>query len=255
MTTAIVPYQDIERMGVAIAKSGLFGMKTPEQAIALMLIAQAEGMHPAIAARDYHVIQGRPTLKADAMLARFQAQGGKVQWHEYTDTKVSGTFSHPQGGTVKIEWTIQQAQKIGLANKDVWKHYPRQMLRARVVSEGIRTVYPGVSVGIYTPEEVADFEPVKPANTDPPVIEGEVQRVPDPDVVPVGKYKGKPWAELSVDQLDWYADPANKCSPPLADGAKTELAKRAAAEPRNVGSDRQDTRETLEELAADRPFE
>jgi hypothetical protein len=32
------------------------------------------------------------------------------------------------------------------------------MLRARVISEGIRTVYPGVAVGIYTPEEVNDFD-------------------------------------------------------------------------------------------------
>ena len=52
MTTSLVPIADIERMAVAVAKSGLFGMKTPEQAIALMLIAQAEGMHPAIAARE-----------------------------------------------------------------------------------------------------------------------------------------------------------------------------------------------------------
>ena len=58
----IVPMQDIERMGTAVAKSGLFGIKTQEQAVALMLIAQAEGLHPAIAARDYHVIQGRPAL-------------------------------------------------------------------------------------------------------------------------------------------------------------------------------------------------
>jgi hypothetical protein len=33
------------------------------------------------------------------------------------------------------------------------------MLRARVISEGIRTVYPGCVVGVYTPEEVGDFEP------------------------------------------------------------------------------------------------
>ena len=31
------------------------------------------------------------------------------------------------------------------------------MLRARVISEGIRTVYPGVVVGVYTPEEVSDM--------------------------------------------------------------------------------------------------
>ena len=80
MSNAIIPIGEIERMAVAVSKSGLFGIKNQEQAIALMLIAQAEGMHPAIAARDYHVIQGRPALKADALLARFQQAGGKVAW-------------------------------------------------------------------------------------------------------------------------------------------------------------------------------
>jgi hypothetical protein len=154
----IVPYTDIERMAVAVAKSQLFGMKTPEQAIALMLVAQSENLHPARAAMEYHVIQGRPALKADAMLARFQQAGGKVEWKDYTDEKVSGTFSHPQGGSVMIDWSIERAKQAGVYGKNpTWKSYPRAMLRARCISEGIRTVYPGVSVGIYTPEEVQDF--------------------------------------------------------------------------------------------------
>jgi hypothetical protein len=155
----LVPVTDVERMAVAIAKSGLFGMKSPEQAMALMLVAQAEGMHPAIAARDFHVIQGRPALKADAMLARFQAAGGKVRWNAYTDQRVAATFSHPSGGEVEIEWTFEQAKRAGLTGKDVWRQYPRAMLRARVVSEGIRTVFPGVAVGVYTPEEIGDMAP------------------------------------------------------------------------------------------------
>lgn len=154
----IVPYGEIERMAQAIAKSGLFGIKTPEQAAALMLIANAEGMHPAIAARDFHVIQGRPALKADAMLARFQAAGGKVNWTNYMDQRVTAIFSHPSGGSVEIDWTIEQAKRAGLTGKDVWRQYPRAMLRARVISEGIRTVYPGVAVGVYTPEEIGDFD-------------------------------------------------------------------------------------------------
>ena len=40
---AIVSLGDIERMAHAVSKSNLFGVKTPEQAIALMLVAQAEG--------------------------------------------------------------------------------------------------------------------------------------------------------------------------------------------------------------------
>jgi|LakMenE18May11ns_1017448.scaffolds.fasta_scaffold9955855_6 hypothetical protein len=164
----------IERMAVAFAKSGLFGIKTPEQGVALMLIAQAEGMHPAIAARDYHVIQGRPALKADAMLARFQAAGGKVVWNAYTDSAVSGTFSHPAGGSATVEWTIQQAKAAGLTSKDVWRQYPRAMLRARVISEGIRTVYPGVSVGVYTPEELQDMDSkpvIKEVQSEPVLVQ------------------------------------------------------------------------------------
>ncbi len=157
MSNALVPLQDIERMAASIAASGLFGVKTKEQAMGLMLLCQAEGLHPAIAARDYHIVQGRPALKADAMMARYMQSGGKVEWHDYNDSKVSATFSHPQGGSVKVEWTIEMAKRIGLAGKDVWKSYPRAMLRARVISEGVRTTNPGVAVGIYTPEEVGDF--------------------------------------------------------------------------------------------------
>lgn len=157
--TALVPVDQIERMALAVAKSGLFGVKTPDQAMALMLVAQAEGMHPAIAARDYHVINGRPTLRADAMLARFQQAGGKVEWGEYTDQRVVGTFSHPQGGSVRIEWTTKMAQDAGLTRNPTWKSYPRQMLRARCISEGIRTIYPGVAIGTYTPEEAEDMAP------------------------------------------------------------------------------------------------
>ena len=159
MSTALISVDQVERMAVAVAKSGLFGVKTPDQAMALMLIAQAEGMHPAIAARDYHVINGRPTLKADAMLARFQTAGGKVEWSDYTDQRVIGTFSHPKGGSVTIEWTVEMGRKAGLLGNQTWTKYPRQMLRSRCISEGIRTVFPGVVVGTYSEEEGQDMAP------------------------------------------------------------------------------------------------
>ena len=159
----IVALQDIERAGNYIAKSGLFGVKTPEQAIALMLVAQAEGRNPFEAARDYHIIQGRPALKADSILARFQQAGGSVRWIELSDTKAVAEFSHPQGGKVIIDWDIERAKRAGLIGKDNWKNYPRQMLRARVISEGVRTIYPGVCVGTYTVEEVQDMSEIKPA--------------------------------------------------------------------------------------------
>jgi hypothetical protein len=157
----LITVDQIQTMANAVVKSQLFGMKTVEQATALMLIAQAEGYHPALAARDYHIIQGRPTLKAETMMARFQQQGGKVEWNVLTNEEVTATFSHPMGGTATITWNMEMAKAAKLSDKDNWKAYPRAMMRARVVSEGIRTVFPGVVLGVYTPEEVQDI-PTQP---------------------------------------------------------------------------------------------
>jgi hypothetical protein len=153
-----VSMADIEKMASAVAKSGLFGVKTPDQAMALMLIAHAEGMHPAIAARDYDIIQGRPAKKAEAMMRDFMRGGGKVEWKELTDLAAEATFSHPAGGSIPIRWDIERANKAGLGSKDMWKKFPRQMLRSRCISEGVRTVFPMATSGMYAVEEVQDFD-------------------------------------------------------------------------------------------------
>jgi hypothetical protein len=153
-----IALSDVMKMADIVAKSGLFGTKTSEQAAALMLLCQAEGMHPMIAARDYDIIQGKPAKKAVALLAAFQAAGGSVVWHEYTDSKVSATFSHPQGGSLAIEWNLDMARKAGFADKDTWKKFPRQMLSARVISEGVRKVFPAATSNLYVPEEIQDFD-------------------------------------------------------------------------------------------------
>ena len=165
---------EIEKAAQYMAKSGLFGVKDPVQAVALMLLAQAEGTHPARAVQEYHIIGGRPALRADAMLARFLAAGGRVEWHALTDERAEATFSHPQGGTVRLAWTLEDAKRAGLLDKrdSGWHKYPRAMLRARLISEGVRTVFPGVATGVYTPEEVMDLpEPaqvVSPASPPSP---------------------------------------------------------------------------------------
>ena len=145
---ATIPISEIQQMARAIASSNLFGIKDTDQAMSLMLIAQAEGTHPALAGRDYHIIQGKPAPKPDAMMARFQQAGGRVDWLELTDSRVCATFSHPSGGTATIDWDMVRAKAAQLGGKDMWKKFPRQMLRARVISEGIRTVFPGVVIGV-----------------------------------------------------------------------------------------------------------
>ena len=162
MSKDLIPYGDMEQIAQAMVKSNLFGMKDVNQVIALGLVAQADGMPFASAVRDYDIILGRPALKSASMQARFQSAGGVVSWEKYTDDEVVGIFSHPNGGTLKLSWTIAQATKIGLVKPGSgWVKYPRAMLRSRCISEGIRTVFPGCLGNMYSPEEVVDFGPVK----------------------------------------------------------------------------------------------
>lgn len=156
-----VSVPDMERMAHAIVASGLFGVRTVPQALTLMWLAQAEGRHPVLAARDYHIIEGRPSKTAEAMMRDFLAARGAVEWHQLDDSAADATFSHPHGGEVRIRWDMDRARKAGLLGRkgDMWAKYPRQMLRSRCVSEGIRTVGPMATSGLYVPEEVGDYEP------------------------------------------------------------------------------------------------
>jgi hypothetical protein len=170
-------------MAHSIAKSGLFGVKDADQALALMFEAQAENKHPAAFMRDNVIISferkdgtmvHQRAKKAEAMERDFIANGGKIQWHKMTDEIAEATFSHPAGGTIKIDWTIARAKQAGLVGRpgDMYAKFPRAMLRSRCVSEGCRAVGPFATGGVYTPEEVRDMEiDITPGN-----IDGAVQR-------------------------------------------------------------------------------
>ena len=150
-------YAEMERLAADMANSGLFGFKTKQEAMSIMMIAQAEGKHPATAARDYDVINKKLAKRAEAMMRDFMEGGGRVKWNALTDEVADATFSHPQGGEVRISWDMARALQAGLSTKENWRKYPRQMLRNRTVSEGVRTVWPLATSGMYERGEVEDF--------------------------------------------------------------------------------------------------
>lgn len=155
---SLIPYADVKAMSIALANGKLFG-KTAEQLLPLMLIAQAEGMHPAIAAMEYDIIQGKPAIKSQAALARFQAAGGKIEWVERSDIKCTAIFHHPSCvKPVTVEWTIEKAKRMGLSEKDNWRKQPGIMLQWRVVAEGVRACFPSCLSRMYLVEEVQDFD-------------------------------------------------------------------------------------------------
>lgn len=195
----LIPFAEIREQAVTIQKSRLYGYDSPEQILTLMLVAQSEGRHPASAMKDYHLIKGKPSLKSDAMLARFQQAGGTVRWNERSNEKVSATFAHPQGGEVTVTWTIEDAKRAGLANNDNYRKYARQMLSARCISEGVRLTYPSVISGFYTPEEVADFA-ITPAPAEKPAISKPLFKSPAPAIEAPAEIEAEVVEEVREDE-------------------------------------------------------
>ncbi len=178
MSTELVPYSDIEKMAGQVVQSRMFpGITTPQAAMTLMLLCQSEGLHPMQAMMRYHVIQGRPAMKADAMLAEFMRRGGTVKWKEWTNEACEAEFKSagcPEG--VSVRWTMDDAKRAGVTGNPTWTKYPRQMLKARVASDGVRMADPAVNQGRHTPEEVQDYvdEAPKTVPADAEIVETPV---------------------------------------------------------------------------------
>ena len=149
---------DLQVMAKQVAASRLFaGVETEQAAFTLMMLCQAEGLHPATAIRRYHIIKGRPTMRADAMQAEFQDKGGLIRWVRSDAFECAARFVHPVHAPepgVTVSLSMEEAQERGLTTNALYGKFPSQMLRARVISEGVRMVLPGVIVGIYSAEEV-----------------------------------------------------------------------------------------------------
>ena len=192
------PMQAIQVMGEMISGSGMFGCTKVEQGMVLAMQCLAEGKAPLELAKTYHIIEGKLTMRADAMLGRYLASGGKVKWTERSDKRVAGTWTC-DGNDVEIAVSLDEMIKNGVAGsvgkiKANWQKFPRQMLTARCISEAVRLLMPQIVAGIYTPEEVSDFSNVEKNIVTKPVPVAaqisEVEVVEDPASAVKGRLDG-----------------------------------------------------------------
>lgn len=203
---------DMERVALAIAKGGLFGSTDPNAVLTLCMLAQAEGQHPAVVFRDYHIISGKPAKKSEAMQRDFLMGGGKIEWHQLDDDCVDATFSHPMGGTVRIAWDNARVQQAQLGNNPMHKKYPRQMKKARVIAEGVRTVWPSATSGLYESGEVQDIVAEGPAPATPAAPQAQRARDIKAEKPAIenkadeARAKAQQWVDQHLDAIDAAAD-------------------------------------------------
>lgn len=167
----------------------------PEAVLAAMLTGREVGMGPMSALQRIHVIQGKPCIDAQGQRALVLAAGHDIWQQEATPT--SCTYAGRRAGsenTQTVTWTIKDAQAAGLASKEMWKKYPRQMLAARASAELCRLIAPDAIQGLgLTVEELQDTEPTIAQPTSRP----KVQRRP---VTPIEQ------ADLPAGELPSFDD-------------------------------------------------
>jgi len=237
---------DLVTAGQLIAQSGVCGQITPPEGFIVAEECHNTGMSIAEFSRKYNVMQGRISMKSDAMLARFNELGGK---HKVIrrDSECAELELEWNGEKSRFALTIAEAQaepfiyrggptkqmaelSKPLEKREIKAKYqtPRsimQMLWARVSSDSVHVICPQANHGSYTPEEVSDFDDAPARGTDPIVISAEEaqSRVVetastdtdevDYTVCPIGgaDYVGKSWSDMPTIMLEQ----ALACKDPL----------------------------------------
>jgi hypothetical protein len=149
-------WQVYKEMAAHAFKSGFFKAGSQDAAITVMMQGIELGLQPMAALNNIYIVNGRPSLKAQLMAALIIRAGHPpVETLESTDKIAKVRFRRSgSDNAVDVAFTIEQANKAGLAGKDSWKSYPEDMLWNRAVARGARRVFPELFAGLYTPDEM-----------------------------------------------------------------------------------------------------
>lgn len=149
--------------------SGLLprGIASPEAAFTIIATGAELGLSPMTALRSIHVIEGKPVLSAALIAGIVQRRPDICEVFALVESSETiATYETKRRGQapIRMSFTIEQAQRARLTDKDNWKKYPHAMLRARASAELARAVYPDVVGGLYDPDEIpgADVRVVEP---------------------------------------------------------------------------------------------
>lgn len=165
------------------------------------------GLAPLQALQNIAVINGKPSVYGDSLLAMVRA-----------DSRCMGVEETQEGGVatcivkrkladgsieeVKRTFSMKQAQQAQLANRPTWKAYPERMLQHRARGNALRDAFPDVLRGIITTEEAQDYDdpkdvtPTQEAVAAPTIETLSAPKVEEAEVVP----------EPPVSQFDKYLE-------------------------------------------------
>lgn len=215
------------------------------------------GLKPLQAMQNIAVINGRPSVWGDSLIAIVLASPLCEYIREGDSNDEQGVCRVKRRGQPEEirMFTRQDAQKAGLLNKDgPWRAYPRRMLQMRARAWALRDVFPDVLRGMAVAEEVMDTLPPKDvtgeseATRSAPASRAEAlkERIKAPKVEDV---VGALDTAANAEDLERAVELAKKLKADADKGAANEAYHRALARLRKPAEE-EDTR-TDEEIIAE----
>ncbi len=177
------------------------------------------GLQPMQAMQNIAVINGRPSLWGDAVLAIVIASPVCEDVQEFyegtpgNDDYTAVCISKRKGKSDKIgKFSIADAKKASLWDKaGPWKNYPNRMLQMRARGFSVRDQFPDVLKGMPITEELMDYEPEKIVNPSPNQTYQVAERKPQAAAINHEPVDSKP-APTHVDNAAEYTNQQGSAS-------------------------------------------
>jgi len=122
------------------------------------------GLAPMQSLQNIAVINGKPSVYGDAMMALVQANAACEGIEEFfegegTQNPVAVCIAHRRGRKpVTARFSVEDAKRAGLWNKQgPWTQYPKRMLQMRARGFALRDSFPDALKGLITVEEAQDY--------------------------------------------------------------------------------------------------
>ena len=149
---AIRTIDDLTRLSAMLAKSGFFSDTREAAQCGVKVLAGLELGFPTIASMcGIHIINGKPTLGAHLMAAAVK-RSGKYNYRVTQHDNNGCVIAFYENGEMigESSFTKQDAVAAGALdgkNAHTWKKFPRNMMFARAMSNGVRWYCPDIFTG------------------------------------------------------------------------------------------------------------
>lgn len=139
--------------------------KQPANVLLIMHKALALQLPLSVALEHLHVIDGKVGHSAELLRALLGRAGHVLRWIEITDKAATGelTLRHDPRNPRRETFTIADATRMKLTNKDNWSKDPASMLVARVTTRMVSRHCPEIAVALGNLSAI-DFEEEPPAS-------------------------------------------------------------------------------------------